>query len=118
MEKTILIGDKEVKMKSTGSLIWIYRTNFKSDFLKDLISMQKDLEKGNNDISNVNMEVFEKITWCMAKSADPSIPEIEEWLDQFGMFDIMLALPEIMTLISDNMEQLNNSKKKLEAIQK
>lgn len=118
MEKTILIGDKEVKMKSTGSLIWIYRTNFKSDFLKDLITMQKDLEKGNNDISNVNMEVFEKIAWCMAKSADSSIPEIEKWLDQFGMFDIMLALPEIMTLISDNMEQLNNSKKKLEAIQK
>jgi hypothetical protein len=118
MEKTILIGDKEVKMKSTGSLIWIYRSNFKSDFLKDLINMQKELENGKNDISSINMEVFEKIAWCMAKSADPTIPEIEKWLDQFGMVDIMIALPEIMTLISDNMEQLNASKKKLEAIQK
>lgn len=118
MERTILIGDKEVKMKSTGSLIWIYRTNFKSDLLKDLISMQKELDKGKDDISNINMELFEKVAWSMAKSADPTIPEIEKWLDQFGMFDIMIALPEIMSLISDNMEQINESKKKLEAMQK
>ena len=114
MEKIIKIGNKEIKMRSTAGTMLRYRNYFNRDFLKDLISLQSKL---NNKIEQgkefevIDLEMFEKIAWCMAKTADNSIPDIENWLDEFDTFDIMQVLPEIMSLLVANMEQINDKKK-------
>lgn len=115
MEKVLKIGDKEIKMKSTAGTMMRYRNNFNRDFIKDLVKLQGKLndkiEKGQ-EFEAIDLDIFEKIAWCMAKTADNSIPDIENWLDEFETFDIMQVLPEIMNLLVSNMEQIN--KKKIE----
>lgn len=119
MEKVLKIGNNEIKMKSTAGTMMRYRNYFNRDFLKDLISLQSKLtdkiEKGK-ELEALDLDLFEKIAWCMAKTADNSIPDIETWLDEFDTFDIMQVLPEIMNLLVANMEQIND-KKKLEIAQ-
>ena len=114
MEKIIKIGDNEIKMKATAGTLMRYRNNFGKDFIKDLQALQKKLnEKLENgaEFEALDLEMFEQIAWCMAKTADNNVPDIEHWLDNFDAFDIMTVLPEIMNLLVANMEQL--SKKKL-----
>lgn len=118
MEKVILIGDKEVKLKATAGTMTRYRMYFRRDFLKDLFSLQAKLkEVENSDVVTqfnvMDLEMFERIAWVMAKTADNSIPSIEFWLDDFEMFTITQILPEILGLVNDNMLQQTESKKKL-----
>lgn len=114
MEKVLNIGGKQIKMKSTAGTMMRYRNNFNRDFIKDLVKLQgklsDKLEKGE-EFEAIDLDLFEKIAWCMAKTADNSIPDIESWLDEFETFDIMQVLPELMNLLVANMEQLNDKKK-------
>lgn len=117
MEKVLTIGGKEVKLKSTAGTMMRYRNYFNRDFIKDLMNLQGKLnEKIENgtEFEALDLAMFEKIAWCMAKTADDTIPDIEHWLDDFETFDIMAVLPDIMNLLVANMEQLN--KKKYEVI--
>lgn len=116
MEKVLNIGGKQIKLKSTAGTMMRYRNNFNRDFVKDLIALQEKLiakKEQGKELEALDLDMFEKIAWCMAKTADDNIPDIEHWLDDFETFDIMQVLPEIMTLLVANMEQIN--KKKLEA---
>lgn len=117
MEKVLTIGDKQIKMKSTAGTMMRYRNNFNRDFIKDLVSLQTKLNKKietGTEFEAFDLDLFEKIAWCMAKTADNSIPDIENWLDEFETFDIMQVLPEIMGLLIANMEQINDKKKQAE----
>ena len=117
METVLNIGGKDIKLKSTAGTMMRYRNNFNRDFIKDLIKLQEKLkEKAETgaEFEALDLDLFEKIAWCMAKTADDNIPDIEHWLDEFETFDIMQVLPQIMELLTANMEQINN-KKKLEA---
>ena len=112
MEKIINIGNREIRMKSTAGTMREYRNNFKRDFIQDLQSLQTKLqEKSANELELIDLEMFENIAWCMAKTADKSVPDIIRWLDEFDTFDIMQALPEIMELLIANMEQIGSKKK-------
>jgi hypothetical protein len=114
MEKIVKIGGKEIKLKSTAGTMMRYRNYFNRDFLKDLISLQTKLnertEKGSQ-FDALELDMFEKVAWCMAKTADDNIPSIEKWLDDFETFDIMQILPQIMELLVSNMAQINDKKK-------
>lgn len=117
MEKVLNIGGKDIKLKSTAGTMMRYRNNFNRDFIKDLIKLQEKLKakaETGAEFEALDLDLFEKIAWCMAKTADNNIPDIEHWLDEFETFDIMQVLPQIMELLTANMEQINN-KKKLEA---
>ena len=120
MEKIITIGGKDIKLKSTAGTMMRYRNNFNRDFIKDLIKLQGKLNdklvKGA-EFEALDLDMFEKIAWCMAKTADDTIPDIEHWLDEFDTFDIMQVLPQIMELLTNNMAQIND-KKKLEVVTK
>lgn len=118
MEKVILIGDKKVKLKATAGTMTRYRMYFKRDFLKDLFALQDKLQKvSNSDVITqfnvMDLEMFERLAWVMAKTADNNIPDLEFWLDGFDMFSITQILPEILGLVSDNILQQTESKKKL-----
>lgn len=114
MEKTLNIGGHEIKMKSTAGTMNRYRNAFNRDFIKDLVRLQENLSKkinSNTDFEAIDLELFERLAWAMAKTADDEIPDIEHWLDEFETFDIMQALPEIMGLLTANLEQINTKKK-------
>ena len=119
MEKVLIVNNKEIKMKSTAGTLVRYRNNFGRDLIKDMVRLQDKLKKVTNQgeqFEIVDLDLFEKIAWCMAKTADNNIPDIEHWLDNFETFDIMKVLPEIMQLLVDNLNQENESKKKLEEV--
>jgi len=114
MEKTLNIGGKQVRMKSTAGTMMRYRNYFNRDFIKDLVKLQTKLTdklETGQEFEALDLDLFEKIAWCMAKTADNSIPDIENWLDEFETFDIMQVLPELMNLLVANMEQINDKKK-------
>lgn len=110
MEKTIKIGNKEVRLKSTAGTMTRYRNNFGRDFIKDLISLQEKLNEkieSGKEFQAIDLDMFEKIAWAMAKTADDNIPDIEKWLDDFETFDIMKVLPVIMEMLVQNMTQVD-----------
>lgn len=119
MEKVIIIDGKEVKLAATSGALYRYREEFKSDFLRDLTDLEsklKKIKKSENQDENrleefkqCQLEMFERIAYTMAKTADPSIPPIDRWLDNFNMFSIYEVLPEIMEIASSNF--MSNQKK-------
>ena len=116
MEKTLNIDGKDVKFKSTAGTLMRYRMNFGRDLIKDIAKLEKrykSVENGEDEFEIYDLEMFEKIAWSMAKTADNNIADIENWLDEFESFSIMVILPEIMDLLIANMKQEQESKKNL-----
>lgn len=120
MEKTILVGGKEVKFRATAAVPRLYRIRFGRDIMQDMLDLSKSLKKakdGAMQFSRMDLETFESCAYIMAKHADASVPStIEDWLDGFEMFDIYQVLPEILGLWGLNEQTTVESKKKLEQV--
>lgn len=120
MEKVLIVDGKEVKLKSTAGTLLRYRNNFNRDLMKDLSKLKNKYEKiKDNPEENFelfDLELFEKVAWSMAKTANNDIPDIEHWLDEFESFSIMQVLPEIFNLLVGNMAQQIESKKNLSKV--
>ena len=114
-ERTLSIGGKEVKMKSSAAIPRLYRIKFKRDVFKDLSKLQTSYdnkEKTGGELQIEDLEIFENLAYIMAYHADPSIPEtIKDWLDQFQIFSIYEVLPEILKMWGDNFVTDSESKK-------
>ena len=84
LEKTIAIGDKQVKFRSSATIPRLYRVKFKRDIFKDLSRLESSYKGKTEDGSSFeigDLEVFENVAYIMAYHADHSIPAtIEEWL--------------------------------------
>ena len=118
LEKTVKIGDTDVKFRSSASVPRLYRIKFGRDIFKDLSKLEKSYkEKAGEDGSSLeieDLEIFENVAYIMAFHADPTIPKtIDEWLEQFEMFSIYEILPEILELWGTNLITDVQSKKNL-----
>lgn len=126
-ERTIMVGDVPVRFRSDASTPRVYRLMFGRDIFKDMgtlvDSFSKSDENGEDsedgkgggegfNIPDTGLEALENIAYCMAKQAAPDIPEITEWLSQFGMFDIYSRMGDIITLWGINTRTQVASKKK------
>ena len=116
LEKTVKIGDTDVKFRSSASVPRLYRIKFGRDIFKDLSKLEKSYkEKAGEDGSSMeieDLEIFENVAYIMAFHADPTIPKtIDEWLEQFEMFSIYEILPEILELWGTNLITDVQSKK-------
>ena len=115
LEKTITVGDKQVKFRSSATIPRLYRIKFKRDIFKDLSSLESSYSKKKNEDGSFaieDLEIFENVAYIMAFHADPTIPgTIEEWLDEFEMFSIYQVLPEILELWGANLVTDIESKK-------
>ncbi len=115
LEKTVRIGDRDVKFRSSASVPRLYRIKFKRDIFRDLAKLEKAYNRktGDGDEMQIeDLEIFENVAYIMALHADPSIPNtIDEWLDQFEMFSIYEVLPEILELWGTNLITDVESKK-------
>lgn len=116
LEKTVKIGDTDVKFRSSASVPRLYRIKFGRDIFKDLSKLEKSYkEKASEEGSSMeieDLEIFENVAYIMAFHADPTIPKtIDEWLEQFEMFSIYEILPEILELWGTNLITDVQSKK-------
>lgn len=122
LQKTVMIGDKEVRFRSSATIPRLYRIKFKRDIFKDLAKLETSYKKngGGDEGSSLeieDLEIFENVAYIMAYYADHSIPgTIEEWLDQFEMFSIYEVLPEILELWGTNLQAEVESKKNFNAV--
>lgn len=102
MEKTLHIGDREVKLKCTGATLMRYRAQFQRDALKDIFQFQKaiDANTGEINLESIDLEMSQRLMWIMAKTADPEIPDLLEWLDtfeEFPLLDLTVGTMELLT---------------------
>lgn len=108
LEKTVIVGDKEVRFKSSAAIPRIYRNMFNKDIFVDIAQLEKAYSENEDHqeasgLSIADLTIFENVAYCMAKHADPTAPDdIDEWLEQFEMFSIYEILPEIIDLWSNN----------------
>ena len=107
LEKTVTIGDKEVKFRSSATIPRLYRIKFKRDIFKDLSKLEASYSKKKNEDGSFaieDLEIFENVAYIMAYHADHSIPDnIDDWLEQVEVFSICGVLPEILELWGSNL---------------
>ncbi len=64
----------EVPFKASAAVPRLYRLKFRRDIYKDFASLKTDVEEGDENKSELDiesLEVFENIAYIMAKHADP-----------------------------------------------
>ena len=74
LEKTIAIGDKQVKFRSSATIPRLYRAKFKRDIFKDLSRLESSYKGNSDDGSSFeieDLEIFENVAYIMAYHADP-----------------------------------------------
>lgn len=112
MEKTILIDNKDVKLRASALVPRLYRYRFNRDMICDMRQLQKAFRKATSlpddateeeiqdaQLSVLDLTIFENVAYVMAKHADKTVAEsLEEWLDGFEMFSIYEVLPHILEL--------------------
>ena len=117
MEKVIEIDGKEVKFRATAAIPRLYRIKFGRDIMQDMKSIQQAIEKSENGeepIPPKMLEVFENVSYLMAKHATPEMEEktVEDWLDKFDTFSIYVVFPQLLELWRANNATLGELKKK------
>lgn len=117
LEKTVKIGDKEVKFKSSAAVPRMYRIKFNQDIFVDMGELEEAYKqnlphKEASTLGIAHLTIFENVAYIMALHADPTIPDnIDEWLEGFEMFSIYEILPEIMELWGSNVVSIAEAKK-------
>lgn len=102
-QKNITIDGMEVPFKASAAVPRLYRLKFRRDIYKDFASLKTDVEEGDENKSELDiesLEVFENIAYIMAKHADPeSVPDSpDDFLEQFNTFSIYEILPQLIEL--------------------
>lgn len=125
MEKTIVIDGKAVRLKATASFAIRYKQQFGVDLLTKLIPMITVFENVDGEIEMgdaikllvdngnlLELNDLYNLIWVLAKTADPSIPEPIEWLDEFSVFPLADILQEAIDLVLPTLISTKESKKR------
>ena len=84
--KKIEIDGQMVEFRASAAVPRLYRIKFGRDIYKDLRSLEKSVDDGNEESSSLDLfslEMFENIAYIMAKHAHPDqVPDTpDEWLE-------------------------------------
>lgn len=97
MEKIVTVGKETFSVRSSAATLLSYRRNFGRDGMKDLLALVKGFGRKRMETADemellegfaesaFEMDTLYRFIWTFAKSADPSIPPLEEWLDTFDV---------------------------------
>lgn len=108
MIKTLTIDGKQVTFKSTGATPLLYKAQFGTDFLKDILKMMPIAETAGKEqlsmeaLEMIDFNVFSNIVWVLAKTNDRSIPDPINWLDQFEEFPVFDLFEEVQDMLMQN----------------
>jgi len=141
MEKTIKIGELEVRLSNNISWALIYRDQFGRDIIPTLMPLLAGLldilggflKNGKTDdlslgdvaemmdgdelmnayihLSGLEFADFINITWALAKCADSSIPEPTMWVRQFEEFPVDVIGPTVFSMIFKGVVSSKNLKR-------
>lgn len=85
LEKTVRVGEVDVKFRSLATIPRLYRIKFKRDIFKDLAKLESSFKvskEGGEEFAIFDLEIFENVAYIMAYHADSTIPnDINDWLD-------------------------------------
>lgn len=126
MDKIIRIDGKDVGFKATALTPRLYRHKIGRDIIQDLNKLRKAYNKAASlpetataeeredaQLSGMDLEIFENVSFIMARQYDANIPSTpEEWLDGFKTFSIYEILPGLLELWVLNEMQTAKPKKK------
>lgn len=102
MEKTVTIGDKEIKMRSSGATPIKYKMIFNKDLFVDMKPLFAGMKVNADGTSSIPMEaidVFTRLAYVFACQGDPELKDsFEDWLEQFEMMDMMTSFSDILDL--------------------
>lgn len=116
MTRTLTVDGKEVKLRASAAIPRLYRIKFRRDILQDMTTIQQALKKSSEGVSTIPLEaleLFENVSYLMAKHADPTVPDsVDEWLDGFDTFSIYSVFPVIEEMWTENITQLSVPAKK------
>ena len=127
MEKIIVVGGNEIKMRASALIPRLYRFKFGRDMISDMRQLQKSYQKAVNlpedateeertdaQLSALDLTIFENVAYMMAKHADKDVPSTpDEWLDSIdGVFSIYEVLPDILDLWGMSNQTTSIPKKK------
>lgn len=118
------IGDIEIPVRSTAGSLFVYKSNFGRDGIKDLLALGKNMPTIKEDAteeemmqalaeSDFSFDVFYRFLWVFARSKNPDIPPIEQWLDSLDVapLDFFIeVLPQVKDLILNNIKSGVKSK--------
>lgn len=108
MEKTIKIGDVDVTLKATANTPKRYRDTFNKDLITEMQKLYKHLNSQTGELQgDIDFEVIENLAYIMAKQYDKEIGTQEEWLDNFEIADIYLAMPQILGIWGESQKTLS-----------
>ncbi|MGN1225285.1 MAG: hypothetical protein ACI4TG_09320 [Ruminococcus sp.] len=128
IKKNILIDGKEVPFKASAAVPRLYRLKFGRDIYRDFAALQKAVMENSKQkeeqseeermfsfLSTDVLELFENISYIMARHADPEnvLNNPDEWLEQFEMFSIYEVLPQLMELWGFNIDTQVQGKKNI-----
>ena len=103
--KTVKISGKDVPLKTSAYTPLLYAELFNSNIFADMQDIIVAGQK-NGTIPFEKVLIIYRLAYCMAKHADPNIPKIEEWLDQFDVYDIPEITGDLIELwATDNKSQ-------------
>lgn len=111
MEKTVNIGGKKIKLKANARNLLVYRDAFSEDMLRPQWNFIDNARAGALD----KMDGLElaKITWTLAKTADSSVEDFDNWLDSFDSFpviDVVNALTDVVLSNLTSITPIKNEK--------
>lgn len=117
MEKIITIDGRSVPFRATAAIPRLYRIKFGRDIMQDMRDIQQAVEKaqaGEEPIPVKLLEVFENVSYLMARHADPDMEArtVEDWLDGFDTFSIYQIFPVLAELWQANLKTTSVRKKK------
>lgn len=124
MEKVITIDGRDIPFACTAGTLRRYRQMFHRDILRDMKKItaaalkSADLPKDAAELKSADLpedaaETIENLAYIMAKQADPDIPDMDTWLDQFEPLSIYNSFPDLMDLWLHTNEAVERAKKKL-----
>ena len=127
IEKTIMIEGRPAKLRSSALIPKLYRAYFGRDMVQDMKLLAKgykklkDLPKNATEeereeaqMSIMDLEIFERVTWIMMKHGGSNVGETpEEWLDSLdGIFSVYEILPTVLELWAANNKTTSVPRKK------
>lgn len=107
MEKTIIIDEKKVRLKSTGATAIHFSAQFGKDYFAEILRLYalqkfegKTLDSLTGDeLATLNLDPVYTITWALAKTADNTIPDFLTWLDTFEEFQVLGIIPQVQDML-------------------
>lgn len=100
-----MIDGKNVAFKTNGATPMRYKAQFGKDYFREILKLAP-LEKltgkkklDAKDLEILDFEVFYNISWIMAKTADPSIPDPITWLEGFEQFPMAEIIPQLQDMM-------------------